>query len=331
MLPVIAACSGPQSALDPAGSQAAILATLWWWLAGGALLVWAGVMAVAWWVSRRRQPAGQPDDPPDAPAIMDPPPRAAHRLILVGGVLVPVVVLTALLGYGLWLMPQLRPALPGSALTVQVSGEQWWWRVRYPLPSGGTVELANEIRLPLGEPVAFELSSPDVIHSFWVPALGGKMDMIPGRSNRLVLQPTRAGRFRGACAEYCGTAHALMALDVVVLPPAKFQQWLQDQARPALPPQGALAERGARAFLAQGCGACHAVRGTPADGRMGPDLTHVGSRLSLAAGTLPADAEAFARFVGHAGTVKPGVRMPSFAMLQEDELAAIAAWLEQLQ
>src|SRR5690606_251255 len=161
--------------------------------AGGALLVWAGVLLVAWLVSRRR-PAGS-----DQPASMEPPPPAAHRLILVGGVLVPVVVLTALLGYGLWLMPQLRPPVAQASFTVQVSGGRWWWRVRDRLPGGGSVEVANEIWLPLGEPVAFELVSPDVIHSFWIPALGGKMDMIPGRTNRLVLTPTRAGRFRGAC------------------------------------------------------------------------------------------------------------------------------------
>jgi cytochrome c oxidase subunit 2 len=380
-----AGCAGPQSALDPAGTQAAVLAQLWWWLAAGAVLVWAAVMVIAWWVSRRRpdptpshvgaavgrEPAfgdaaddsharsvrsrptaaptrdsaapssaaqdgaaplpAVPRDARDAATPSSAVPRAAHRLILIGGVLVPVVVLTALLGYGLWLMPTLRPALPETALTIEVSGEQWWWRVRYPLPDGGSVELANEVWLPVGEPVAFELSSPDVIHSFWIPALGGKMDMIPGRTNRLVLEATRPGRFRGACAEYCGSAHALMAFAVVAAPRDQFEQWLAGQARPAAPPQGALAARGARAFLAQGCGACHTVRGTPANGVMGPDLTHVGSRLSLGAGMLPAEPEAFARFVGHTGTLKPGVRMPSFAMLPEDELAAIAAWLEQLQ
>ena len=323
VLLAVAGCAGPQSALDPAGTEAAVLAGLWWWLAGGALLVWAAVLGVAWWAVRSR----------DAPAGTDTAevPRPAQRLVLVGGVLVPIVVLTALLGYGLWLMPNLRPAAPDGALEVAVSGEQWWWRLRYPLPEGGSVETANELWLPLGEPVAFTLDTPDVIHSFWIPALGGKMDMLPGRSTRLVLQATRPGRFRGTCAEYCGSGHAWMALDVVVVPRPEFDAWLARQAAAATTPRGALARRGAAVFLAQGCGACHAVRGTAANGRMGPDLTHVGSRLSLGAGRLARDPDALARFIAHAGTLKPGVRMPSFAMLPDDDLAAIAAWLEQLR
>ena len=303
------------------------MARLWWVLAAGALAAWAAVLLLAWWVTRRRAGPGADGDA----VIGQPAPAAAQRLILVGGVLVPTLVLAGLLVYGLWLMPRLRPALPETALRVHVSGEQWWWRVRYRPHDGPEVELANEIRLPLGEPVEFVLDSPDVIHSFWIPALGGKMDMIPGRSNRLVLQPTREGRFRGVCAEYCGSAHALMAFEVVVTSPREFAEWLARQAEPARAAQGELAARGARRFHAHGCGACHTVRGTPADGRVGPDLTHVGGRLSLGAGLFPTEPDAFARWVGHAGALKPGVRMPSFAMLPSDDLEAIAAWLEQLE
>jgi cytochrome c oxidase subunit 2 len=193
------------------------------------------------------------------------------------------------------------------------------------------MELANEIRLPVGERVAFHLESPDVIHSFWIPALSGKMDMIPGRQTRLALEPTRTGVFRGACAEYCGTSHALMSFDVVVLEPADFARWLEQQRAPAQPPVQPLAVHGQELFLANGCGACHTVRGTPADGVVGPDLTHVGSRLSLGAATLSNDPEAFQRWVANTDHVKPGVHMPAFGMLPPEDLRALAAYLDALQ
>ena len=212
-------------------------------------------------------------------------------LIIGGGVVLPTVVLSVLLVYGLALLPTLLAPAAASAVQIAVSGEQWWWRVRY-LPSNGhpeAVELANEIRLPVGERVQFHLHSPDVLHSFWIPSLGGKIDLIPGRHTRLALEPTRTGVFRGVCAEFCGTSHALMSFSVVVMEPAGFATWLAQQYAPAQPPVLPLAARGAELFLATGCGACHTVRGTPANGVVGPDLTHVGSRQSLGAGILPND------------------------------------------
>ncbi len=313
---VLVGCDGQQSALNPAGAGAQSIATLFWWMAGGALVIWLVVMGIALYATQAH---------PEAHGI-----RSARWLIIGGGIIFPVVVLTGLLIYGLMLMPQLRSS-ENVALRVDVSGEQWWWRVRYRTGAGEAVELANEIRLPVGERVAFSLTSPDVIHSFWIPSLGGKVDMIPGRVNELVLEPTETGTFRGACAEYCGTSHALMNFAVVVMAREAFDQWLAEQAKPAQQPETELQQAGQQAFLANGCGACHQVRGTAADGTVGPDLTHVGSRLTLAAGTLPADVDAFRRWIGHSSAIKPDVKMPAFGMLPEAQLSAMAHYLKGLE
>lgn len=306
-----------QSALNPAGLEAERIATLWWWMAGGTLVIWALVVALAVYAKR----AG--DDRYSE--------REARWLILGGGVILPTVVLTGLLIYGLWLLPALRGTEPPPGLRIEVVGERWWWRVRYLPEDGEPVVSANEIRLPVGEKVEFILSSPDVIHSFWIPSLGGKMDMIPGRVTRLVLEPRRVGRFRGACAEFCGASHAYMNFAAVVMEPAAFEAWLAGQAQPAAEPAEPLTRRGQTLFLANGCGACHTVRGTPADGVLGPDLTHVGGRLTLAAGLLPNDPAAFVRWIGHSDELKPEANMPAFGMLPAAELRAMAAYLESLR
>jgi cytochrome c oxidase subunit 2 len=202
--------------------------------------------------------------------------------------------------------------------------------VRYLAADGSVVESANELRLPVGEPVEFRLQSPDVIHSFWIPAIGGKMDMIPGRITRLTLTPTTSGVFRGVCAEYCGTSHALMGFPVVVLEKLEFARWLMRQAEPAPVPAEPRTARGQDLFLANGCGACHTVRGTPADGVLGPDLTHVGGRLSLGAGMLPNETDDFVRWLARTAELKPGVHMPAFGMLPADELDALAVYLDGL-
>jgi cytochrome c oxidase subunit 2 len=228
-------------------------------------------------------------------------------------------------------VPDLLAPAPTGSLQIAVSGEQWWWRVRYPWRGGEAVVLANEIRLPVGEPVDLFLDSPDVIHSLWVPSLAGKMDLIPGRTNRLTLEATKAGLYRGACAEYCGTAHALMSLYVVAMEPDAFAAWLAHQAQPASAPQRALAKHGWALFMINGCSACHTIRGTAADGKVGPDLTHVGSRMSLGAGILPNESAAFLRWIAHTEDVKPGVHMPAFGMLPKEDLRALAVFLEGLE
>ena len=170
-----------------------------------------------------------------------------------------------------------------------------------------------------------------MIHSFWIPPLAGKVDMFPGRETRISLEPTRAGVFRGQCAEFCGESHALMAFAVRVLEPDAYAAWLAAEAGPARAPQGEVERRGRDVFLSEGCGACHAVRGTPAVGSFGPDLTHVGGRETLGAGILPNEADAMARWIAHTEAVKPGVSMPSYAHLGEDALAALVAYLGSLR
>jgi cytochrome c oxidase subunit 2 len=315
---VLASCDGPQSALAPAGRGAERIADLFWWMAAGAGIIWLAVVSLAIYTLRRPESHRH---------------RRASILIIGGGAALPTVVLAGLLAYGLALMPALLAPAPEGSLKIAVSGEQWWWRVRY-LTAGSNdvaVELANEIRLPVGEHVEFHLKSPDVIHSFWIPSIGGKIDMIPGRLNRLTLEPTQTGVFRGVCAEYCGTSHALMSFYVIVLEKEDFAAWLERQQEPAQLPVQPLAIRGQELFLANGCGACHTVRGTPADGVVGPDLTHVGSRLSLGAGILANEADAFLRWIAHTEDVKPGVHMPAFGMLPPEDLQALAAYLDGLE
>ncbi len=312
-----AGCTGVQSALDPAGDEAARIALLFWVMTGGALVIWAGVVALAWYY-------GRPHEASES--------RTRDRWLIVGtGVIFPVVVLTMLLAWGLRMLPPLVSRAPEGSLTVEVVGEQWWWRVRYLTPDGTTVELANEIRLPVGAPVQFRLSSDNVIHSFWIPSLGGKMDMIPGRTTYLAVHPTRTGTFAGACAEYCGTSHAYMRFAVQVVEPEAFEDWLDRQRQPAVEPATPLARRGRDVMLASGCGACHTVRGTRAAGTIAPDLTHVGGRLSLAAGTLPNDTASTARWIISPDRMKPGVHMPAFHMSDAGDVRAMAAYLEALR
>lgn len=305
----------PQSALVTAGRDAERIADLFNVMAIGGLIIWVAVTAVAVYVIRVRRPHSE---------------RAANLLILGGGVALPTVVLGALLAYGLPVLPAiLAPAHAGS-LRIHVTGKQWWWRVHYMTPDG-PIETANELRLPVGQRVELQLASRDVIHSFWVPSIAGKMDMIPGRVTRLALEPTRTGVFRGVCAEYCGASHALMAFHVVVMEESEFTAWLEAQAQPAQAPLDALAAQGAAAFSANGCTACHTVRGTATAGQIGPDLTHVGSRLGIGAATLRNEPEAFATWIAQTDRVKPSVHMPAFRGLSATDLSALAAYLDSLQ
>jgi cytochrome c oxidase subunit 2 len=306
----------PQSALATAGRDAERIADLFVVMTSGALLVWVVVVATAVYAIRHR----------DKPHSQ----RTAGLFIIGGGVALPTLVLAALLVYGLPVLPALlapgTAALPG----IDVSAKQWWWRMRY-LTARGVIETANELRLPVGHRAEIRLASSDVIHSFWVPPIAGKVDMIPGRTTRIAMEPTRTGTFRGVCAEYCGASHALMAFAVVVVEPDDFEAWLAHQMRPAETPSGALASQGQSQFIANGCGACHTVRGTAADGRVGPDLTHVGSRPRIGAGTLGNEPDAVLRWIADTDVVKPGVHMPAFRALPPQTLSALAAYLDGLK
>ncbi|MBM3597453.1 MAG: c-type cytochrome [Alphaproteobacteria bacterium] len=313
----LAACSGEQSALAPRGSDAAWIADLAWLLFGGGGVVLAMVIAAL--VLSIRGP----------PAIRA---RLARPATMVAaGLFFPIVVLSSLLAYSLWLTGLTLPvADTGHVLRIEVTGEQWWWRVDYVRPDGSRVASANELHIPVGQRIDIVLRSADVIHSFWVPRLGGKVDMIPGRTTRLQLHAEEAGVYRGQCAEYCGGAHALMAIEVVAVPATAFEAWLARQAEPAVVPASERGRRGQDLFIAAGCGACHAVRDTSA-AVIGPDLTHFGSRRSIGGAMLPMSEQNAARFIADGQYVKPGNRMPPFRIFSDDELAALSAFLVALR
>lgn len=304
------------SILDAAGTAAAEIATLFWWMTAGSVVVWLLAVGLGLYCARGRR--------------LPHPERFVWGLILGGGVIVPSLLLSVLLYFGLRPLTRVQAASP-EATTIAVAGEQWWWRVRYTLPDGTTVDAANELRLPVGHRTAVALASDNVLHAFWIPALAGKVDMVPGRATRVVLEPTTVGVFRGACAEYCGTSHARMDFRAEVMSAGAFDAWLGGQAADAIPADSVEARRGAELFTWHGCGACHAVRGTAAAGTIGPDLTHVGSRPSLATASMRNAPAEMAAWLAAPDQTKPGAHMPGFAMVGGDDLRALAAYLTGLR
>jgi len=303
--------------VDPAGPAAQEIARLSWVLIAGGAAIFAAVMLLLARAVRREPGAVRP-----------------RSWIVLGGILLPGAVLAALFAFSVPLTPPWRPVPPPGALVVSVTAHMWWWEVRYPDADGqGGFATANELRIPVGRPVYLALGSRDVIHSFWVPALAGKMDTIPGRLQHLQLAADRPGVWRGQCAEYCGEQHARMALHVVAQAPDEFDRWRGQQARAAASPATPQQWRGRDLFLANRCDACHVVRGVGAGEPAGhaPDLTHVGSRLHLGAGTLANGSAALAQWLAHVQQVKPGARMPSYGELDRDSIAALAGWLTSLQ
>lgn len=311
----VAACDGPQSILSPAGAEARDVARLFYFLVIGAAALWFSLMGIAAYTVLVRPPALSV--------------QVGQKFIVGAGILLPTLVLAGLGGAGLFLMTEHRGQT--AEHKIRVTAEQFWWRIEYLDEQGKPrLETANELVLPVEQPVELTLETADVIHSFWVPALAGKVDMIPGHTNRLVLVPEELGTFRGQCAEFCGASHALMAFTVTVVAAPAFDQWLRAQQNDAHAPPDALARAGQSTFLRLGCGACHSVRGTPAQGRIAPDLTHVASRPTLGAATLENSGAAMRRWLSHTEQIKPGVAMPSFDMLDEDELASLAHYLGAL-
>lgn len=307
---LLAGCNSHQSALAPFGLEARSTLTMTNVLVIGAGAIALGVAAV--FVLAVRAPEGRMDH------------AGGMRMVLWLGAIVPTVVLTALL---VWALPAMRP-LPDAAqnLRVHVEGEQFWWRVRYKPQGQPPLISANEVRIPVGRTVVFELTATDVIHSFWIPGLAGKMDMIPGRTNRLVVKADKAGTYRGVCAEFCGLSHALMAFDVIVMEPAAFDAWLAASREPPIRTQG----RGAALFAASGCNACHSLNGGQSGGSgIGPDLTRFGERRTLGAGILPPTVENTAAFIRDPHKFKPGARMPAYAAMPEADALAIARWLKE--
>jgi cytochrome c oxidase subunit 2 len=316
------ACGGPQSTLDPAGPAASHLAGLSWTLFGVLGFVYVAVLTllgIAMLRSRRARP-------PSTPASD----RRALTAVVLGGAVMPTIVGAVLTAVTFRDLAAVLPGPRSDELVVEVTGHQWWWEIRYP-GSGhdDAVTTANEMHIPAGRRVRVRLASRDVIHSFWVPALQGKMDMIPGRTTETWLQADRPGAHRGQCAEYCGLQHARMALWVVVHSPADFATWLDRERRPATEPLDAEARRGQTVFRERGCAGCHAVRGVTL-GVGGPDLTHVAGRQTLAAGTLDNVPGNLAGWVADPQALKPGTLMPRVPLGAAD-LHALVAYLGTLR
>jgi cytochrome c oxidase subunit 2 len=305
--------AGSPSVLSPASVQASALSEVSWVLIVGMTAIFVLVMVLlALALTRRGRGQG----------------ASTGVWIWGGGVAFPVVVLTGLLLYSTARTAGLDASVARPGLVVSVTGKLWWWQMRYRDPATGRdFFAANELRIPVGRTVQLGLQSDDVVHSLWVPELGGKMDLVPGRVNRLVITATQAGTYRGQCAEFCGEQHARMALHVVVMPAAEFDAWMAAQATP--PTESVQAGR--EAFAEHGCAACHAVDPTSDAPSLGPNLAHVSSRSHLGAGVLPNDAGAYKRWLVGVQQLKPGALMPSYAQLDAATLDVLAAYLESLR
>jgi cytochrome c oxidase subunit II len=324
-----AACEGSPSPLDPHGTQAQSAANLWWLMLAIAGAIYALVMGMlAFALTRRRT-----DNTAAATTVPDqpPPPETtapeASRFIMGFGVAMPGLILSILFGLTLVVLAGYAASARNTTLTIEVVGQQFWWEINYP-DRGFTT--ANEIHIPVGQRVQLKVRSADVVHSFWIPELGGRMDAIPGRVNTTWIQADTAGDYHGVCTEFCGLQHANMALVVVAEPADKFEAWAAVQRQPAPLPQDPELLRGQQVFMSSACVYCHAIQGTNASSRLGPDLTHFASRRTIGAGMLPNTRGHLAGWVIDAQQIKPGNKMPPM-YIDGDELQPLLAYLESLR
>lgn len=254
--------------------------------------------------------------------------EARDRLFVVGGgIVVPFLILAVVYFLTLDTMAALANVMGSDEVTIKLVGHQWWWEVQYP---NQDITTANEIHIPVGEPIRIEVETADVIHSFWIPELHGKIDMIPGQTNVINLHAEEPGVYFGECAEFCGTQHAKMALVLVARPPDQFDSWLTQQTEPATGPTGGPEQQGQQIFLRSNCVQCHTIKGTEAAGTLGPDLTHLAGRQTLAAGMLPNTRENLGEWIVDPQRIKPGNLMPSTDLSGED-LQVLLAYLESLK
>jgi cytochrome c oxidase subunit 2 len=331
-LAILTGCAhGPQSALDPAGAEARVASDLlrdFVILLGIILLIVMGIALVA--LMRRHR--GIEQEPLESTHV--PSPQTERKLwgavggasILTTVILLGLIVISVSAGKALS-----DRAMPANALTIEVTASQWWWSIRYMNDDPSLIfTTANEIHIPVGRPVMIRGLSLDVIHSFWVPGLQGKRDLIPSRVTTEWFRADRPGRFRGQCAEFCGLQHAHMSLWVVAEDERQFNQWRALQLHNAASPSNPSEEQGQRVFLDTACAFCHTIRGTSAAGQNGPDLTHVASRISIAAGTLPNNRGNLAGWVTDPQTVKPGNHMATVP-LESEQLQPLLDYLESLK
>lgn len=320
---VLAGCAGrPQSALEGAGTRSAAINDNTWLMIIVGGVVWALVVAALIVALFRRR---RGDDEHS---------RGGGLAVVIGGLVLPAVIIVLITAHAITILDRIDPRAGGDGTVIEVTGKQWWWEVRYP---DDEVVTANEIHIPTGERVTLKLDTDNVIHSFWLPALTGKMDLIPGRTNETWIETDEPGTYWGQCAEYCGLQHARMRFVVVAHEPAEYASWLAAQRRTAEAPselsattQDPLVADGYEVFMSSSCVYCHTIAGTDAQGVVGPDLTHLASRETIAAGTLPNTRGNLAGWILDPQSTKPGARMPA-TDLSGDEVQALLAYLETLR
>jgi cytochrome c oxidase subunit 2 len=322
-----AACRGVQPMLAPGGPQARSIADLGWFV----LIIFSAVTVIMWalifWVAARRRGTLAEHAPYDAPSD--------KRWVVIGGFLIPATILATIFVVTLGTMrafPMGDDEMHAGPPAITVTGHQWWWEIEYQIGAVNQhVVDANELHLPAGTPIDIALRTRDVIHSFWVPRLHGKVDLVPGFDNRIRIQADQPGLYRGECGEYCGPQHAHMILLVDVQPQSEFETWLAQARRPAAAPDNPFATRGQQVFMSSACVLCHTIRGTGAQGLVGPDLTHLASRKGLASNAYPNSTAYLESWVTHAQTMKPNAQMPDITAFTGDDLRALVAYLESLK
>lgn len=323
---LLAGCAHRESMMAPGGPASENLANLGWFV----FILFCAVAVIMWalltWVAVRKRGSFEEHAPVDA--------GGGQPWILIGGFLIPIIILAAV--YVVSLDSMAAFPLEGPKATapadIRVTGHQWWWQIDYIKGQlDRRVTTANEIHIPVGKPVDIDLTSVDVIHSFFIPTLHGKVDLIPGQTNRIRIQADHAGTYQGQCAEYCGAQHAHMILMVVADAPADYDAWLASQAADAEEPATDQARRGEQLFMSKACVLCHTVRGTRALARVGPDLTHIASRHGLAANSLRNDEANLEAWVTHAQSLKPEAAMPDITEFRGDQVRDLVAYLEQLR
>jgi cytochrome c oxidase subunit II len=325
----LSSCGGVQTSINPAGPQAQKLSSLWWFMFYVCAAVFVAVMIALLVAIAKRTRADQPGEPIVHP---EPGPERKRRNIVIAAVALPVTTMFVLLVVSFSVGHSMTAELANkNAFTIEVTAHQWWWEVRYPDPAASNIfTTANEIHIPVGVPVTVNLRATDVIHSFWVPNLMGKKDLIPGKSNAIWLQADQPGIYRGQCAEYCGLQHAHMAFWVIAESQAEFNAWRQNEAKTAVTPVSDSEKRGQQVFLTSACVMCHSINGTPAGANVGPNLTHIGSQRMIAAATLPNTREHLSRWITDSQAIKPGNKMPQNNLSAAD-LDALLNYLQSLK
>ena len=315
----LAGCGSQTDMLHPHAPPARDVASLWWWLLGGCsfgLLFVTGLLVLAWIKRRSSGPGREPAE------------RAGWVVVLTLGVGVMVTGLIVLFVVGDIFVARATeaPAAGSTAFTIRAVGRQWYWEFHYPR---GRVVSPDELHIPVRTNVRIDVGSDDVIHSFWVPELNRKIDAIPGQRNAIELYADTPGVYRGECIQYCGLQHAHMGFLVVADPPARYRAWLTAQAKPARAANGS-ARRGEQVFLQGPCASCHTVRGTPAEGYIGPDLTHLASRSWLAGLVIRNTRANLSRWIVDSQSIKPGNQMPNIE-LTPAQLREVVDYLETLK